>query len=516
MTRLHERLLDYPRIVADLHGERVTLFVGAGFSGFFRDLPSWDDLVAYLWTELGRKPTAKSRPKDLYLQMATLAELHWKAQQKQLGRPPDGLPNDDALRSKIRSFLQDRIGETPETKHADLWQRILGLGFYDWVTTNWDDLLESSMGEAVVMRRGQHLEELARERRLRRGMLNPTPEHPFVIKIHGCLTRPRGMVVTMADMQDFREEDLYLRSLLVKRFIEQTIVFLGYSLRDDNIIDVIEGVRGEILRLSPDMPSNQLLLFWSPPGHTVGADEERRLERLTKLGVIVESFSGFDEFFAAVEAIRRQPPPSLVADELAASLLDIARKAGDVRGKDRRVWISRGRERKGEPPLRDSMEWFLADVLPSYPHVGLDDWASAFERMVHTSTESRRMVRYMGPPTHRQHYQVAIKRLVREIATHVAAEQEGAGPEAPLDRILRTLDEEELKGPARLRLVASDLAHYVDKVHDPDVRAFFRRWSIQPGKRKPVDREMARERVRNGIFTDQKGRRLDVVGEDVL
>jgi len=239
----YDRLLDCPRIVADLHAERATLFIGAGFSRFFRELPSWDELVAYLWTELGRKANAKSRPKDLYMQMTTLAELYWRVQQKNLGQDLDGIPNGDALRFKIQSYLLDRIGYDPAIKHCELWQRILQLRFSDWVTTNWDDLLESSMENAVVIRRGQQLEELARERRLRRGMLGPQPEYPFVIKIHGCLSRPRGMVVTKADMEDFREEDLYLRSLLVKRF------------------DVIQGVRQEALRLSPDIPSNQLLLF---------------------------------------------------------------------------------------------------------------------------------------------------------------------------------------------------------------------------------------------------------------
>ena len=57
MAGLYERLQDYPRIVADLHGERVTLFVGAGFSNYFRTLPSWNDLVAHLWTDVCRKPT---------------------------------------------------------------------------------------------------------------------------------------------------------------------------------------------------------------------------------------------------------------------------------------------------------------------------------------------------------------------------------------------------------------------------------------------------------------------------
>jgi hypothetical protein len=357
----------------------------------------------------------------------------------------------------------------------------------------------------VVIRRGQHIDELARERRLRRGMLDPTPERPFVIKIHGCLTRPRGMVVTTADMQLFREEDLYLRSLLVKRFVEHTIVFLGYSLRDDNIIEVIEGVRNEVLRLSPDMPSNQLLLF-RPRTGGMSREERTRYDRLTKLGVVVESFAGFEEFVAAVEAIRRKLPPSLVVDDVAANLLHVARTAGDVRQQERRRWISRGMERHAEPPLRDSMEWFLADVLPSYRHLTLDQWAAVFERIVHTSTESRLMIRYMGPPTNRASYLVAINRLVREIATHVAAEQELPAPNAPLDRILRTLDELKLEGPARLRLVASDLAHYAAKVHDDDTRAFFSKWSIRPSKRGPTQREVAQHRVERGIYTDQGGR----------
>ena len=56
-----------------------------------------------------------------------------------------------------------------------------------------------------------------------------------IYKIHGCVTEPETIMITSEDYQMIEEKNKYLAAKLLTIFIEHPIVFIGYSINDEDI-----------------------------------------------------------------------------------------------------------------------------------------------------------------------------------------------------------------------------------------------------------------------------------------
>jgi len=65
-------------------------------------------------------------------------------------------------------------------------------------------------------------------------------------KIHGCCTKPASLVLTREDYKQFYSQNAYLTSKLVTCFWEHPIIFLGYSLNDDNIWRILSTITSSL------------------------------------------------------------------------------------------------------------------------------------------------------------------------------------------------------------------------------------------------------------------------------
>lgn len=63
-----------------------------------------------------------------------------------------------------------------------------------------------------------------------------------VYKIHGSLNEPQSIVINENDYKEFKEkrEDLAAKFLTI--FMEYPIIFMGYSLYDTNIRDILSSI----------------------------------------------------------------------------------------------------------------------------------------------------------------------------------------------------------------------------------------------------------------------------------
>ena len=63
-----------------------------------------------------------------------------------------------------------------------------------------------------------------------------------IYKIHGSISEPESIVINDADYRVFKEKGKYLASKLMTIFMEYPIIFIGYSLGDTNIRDILADI----------------------------------------------------------------------------------------------------------------------------------------------------------------------------------------------------------------------------------------------------------------------------------
>ncbi len=63
-----------------------------------------------------------------------------------------------------------------------------------------------------------------------------------IYKIHGSVTKPESIVINDSDYQTFREKGKYLAVKLMTIFMEYPIIFIGYSMGDINIRNILADI----------------------------------------------------------------------------------------------------------------------------------------------------------------------------------------------------------------------------------------------------------------------------------
>ena len=63
-----------------------------------------------------------------------------------------------------------------------------------------------------------------------------------IYKIHGCAMKPNSLVLTSDDYNDYENRNPYLAAKLLTLFIENPVIFIGYSLDDPNIQSILKSI----------------------------------------------------------------------------------------------------------------------------------------------------------------------------------------------------------------------------------------------------------------------------------
>jgi hypothetical protein len=216
------------------------LFVGAGFSRRYADLPNWEGLLRNfaaltphqyeysLGIAGGRLPkTASQIAEDFY-------EVWWSAPEYEAARAEDSSKierTDSALKIEVARFIRDAVAASsiPQSLEEE-WQLLQKSTIDGVITTNYDSLLSRAFPDFELFV-GQ--DEL---------LFADTQGIAEIYMIHGSVSAPETLILTQADYDEFQKRNTYLAAKLLTLFVEHPVIFLGYSLGDDNIKGILSAI----------------------------------------------------------------------------------------------------------------------------------------------------------------------------------------------------------------------------------------------------------------------------------
>lgn len=239
------------------------LFVGSGVSRRYLGLPCWEKLLEEFATRIGEshvKLRAQSNgDMTVYAQQlaAIYSEKWWDTEEgRTVTQEESDLLKDQQspLKISISKYLREAYKNLPDDQQLLEEIELLSRANIDGViTTNWDTFLESQFPkftpfigqDGLITGRSHGIAE--------------------IYKIHGCCTAPNTLVLTSSDYDRYRKKNPYLSSKLLTMFIERPVIFLGYSLTDEHIAEILEDIVSCFPDAGLDFLRNKLLFVeWKP------------------------------------------------------------------------------------------------------------------------------------------------------------------------------------------------------------------------------------------------------------
>jgi len=199
-------MLDH--LAREIREGRVVLFAGAGLS-LPLGLPSWEELIQWMASELGFDPDVLVRPGADFLQIAEF----YKIRKGSIG--------------ELRSWM-DKSWNVPDGKilESTVHNQIVELGFPFIYTTNYDDILERAF-----KLHGRSFSKIASVL----DISSAKSDRPHIVKYHGDFSDDNSLVVTESDYFERLEFESSLDLRFRSDALGRSILFVGYSLKDINI-----------------------------------------------------------------------------------------------------------------------------------------------------------------------------------------------------------------------------------------------------------------------------------------
>lgn len=247
------------------------LFIGSGFSRRYIDMPDWKGLLS----QFSKKPftrylgMANDNIPKAALALANDFYEEWfeeNEDNKEVYESKNWLNKvETPLKYEIARFIKSYDMEDCLTQNPELIELTNDKVVIDGIiTTNWDLLLEKIFPKLKVYV----------------GQSDILFKHPQAVgeifKIHGSCTDFNSLILSSNDYKDFNQKNPYLAAKLISIFLEKPVIFLGYSLSDENITDILEKIERVI-------------------------DSEDKINKLSKNMIFVTRANGSEERMTCIE-----------------------------------------------------------------------------------------------------------------------------------------------------------------------------------------------------------------------
>jgi hypothetical protein len=246
---------------------RPILFVGSGFSRRYINTPNWLGLLERLINE---NPEI-DLPIDYFLQehdnnYAVIASIlvdsyfnfAWKDKSSQGEQFPPTLFTSASTKSiylkyRIATIIKELM-DSFELESNEWLEEILlikKLNPQAIITTNYDTLLEelfpkysTIVGQKVIFAK-------------------KSTDIGHILKIHGSVDECSSIIIEKQDYDNFYTNQIYLIAKLFTYFMEHPIIFIGYSLNDENIKSILYNVKKILNPDAEPLIPNMWFIDWS-------------------------------------------------------------------------------------------------------------------------------------------------------------------------------------------------------------------------------------------------------------
>ena len=225
------------------------LFVGSGITRRYLNLPDWRGLLSHFASLTSDNEFAYSAYENLAARfnnpvglMPKVADLIQTDFNKRWFEDPsirtlssselDAIKNGgDPFKFEIASYIKKNGNIQSEyIEEIELLKKISGKNISGVITTNYDTFLEDSF---------DGYKKYVGQKQLIFSSIQGIAE---IYKIHGSVESPDTIVINETDYQSFMADSAYLAAKLMTIFMEYPIIFIGYSISDSNIQEILKSI----------------------------------------------------------------------------------------------------------------------------------------------------------------------------------------------------------------------------------------------------------------------------------
>mgnify|MGYP000468423115 CR=1 FL=1 len=282
------------------------LFVGSGLSRRHLGLEDWEGLLSKFSSEIDQKfgyfksSSDGHLPKAASMLAGEFQDIWWKSDKFQENRDRYEdicIHSNSALKIEIAEYLKGMpCGEPTDPDLLEEVTYLKSANVDGVITTNWDPLMETIFPDYKVYVGQEGV------------IFNNFCGVGEIFKIHGCCSQPNSLTLTQEDYDDFSDRYPYLSSKLLTFFVEHPVIFVGYSLADENIIEILESIGS---CLSPEnlekLRDRIILVDWQPDCTEQISDSTHKIGE-SAIPIKIIRTSSFKPVFKALADVKRRFP----------------------------------------------------------------------------------------------------------------------------------------------------------------------------------------------------------------
>lgn len=219
------------------------LFIGSGLTRRYLNLPNWEELLKHFCNKLPNNEykfvSLKRKAHDDYAELGSLLENEFN---DIWYNTPDIRSNDpfveknvsngySPFKTEVAYFIDQhsKFNDTYTEEIAAL-RRLTERNISGIITTNYDKFAETIAPKYNVFTNQESL------------IFSSLHGFGEIYKIHGTTTEPDSIILTKSDYDKFDSKSKYLAAKLLTIFVEYPIIFLGYSISDENIRKILSEI----------------------------------------------------------------------------------------------------------------------------------------------------------------------------------------------------------------------------------------------------------------------------------